>query len=519
MNPTHWHKPDLELSEDIATFESTLIPLQSLTAILPVVPRSLNRTPEILLPFLKPSKFIREIILVCPESIATPVRQMLQRTLVSIGTTDHPDVSLYPWIGHLDPAIGVLKTISEVSTVWVLLMDDQGLSKVVDSIRSLLLHPPQFPVPFGPIGVLQSSPASNVIHHLGRSRLATYLCPPFVMPASLGTFPINIQHNGIEPWVNLGSQVSKHRPDAIGGIIVLDEDFDNFTHSAVNHKLAATHENLPPWNITSSGAKPPTFPSPVEASKRHGTFVFFFLVLDDLRDAAHLICRIQTKNKINIRIFVYGEYAQTKVKVDWVTGYLETERCTLIYEVLVTGVTLSFSRARNDILSRWFDTFDNPPDVIVARKELDHLVGYLLSNHQDILLWDATLIQIPRLDLKYTEWMSSLTLVEWKSVVNSRFFLFTLIVRYRLAPTSHRHQHYNQRSPSLSHTPSGIAFDCEIFWRPPRSQSERRAGLRCSVIKDCRSDSLVAWSCFYTSPNNSWGASSSRCRILVSSHQ
>ena len=136
-NPAH--------SEDMAP--PSPIPLQSLTAILPVVPRSLNRIPETLLPFLKPSKFIREIIIVCPESIATRVRQMLQRTVVSIGTTDHPDVSLHPWVGHLDPAIGVLRAISGVSTVWVLLMDDQGLLKVVDSMRSLLLHPPQFPVP------------------------------------------------------------------------------------------------------------------------------------------------------------------------------------------------------------------------------------------------------------------------------------------------------------------------------------------------------------------------------------
>ena len=406
-NPAHLE--DIPLSPP----ESTLIPPQSLTAILPVVPSSLNRMPEILLPFLKPSTFIREIILVCPESIATPARQMLQRTFSSIGSTDHPDVSLHPWVGRLDPAIGVLRAISQVSTVWVLVMDDQGLSKVADSMRSFLLHPPQFPVPFGPIGVLRADPAPNVTHYLvGRARLAMYLRPPFVISASHGTFHAN---NDINPWASLGFQVSKYRPDAVGGIIVSDEDLDK-------------PESLLPWDIkndTPSDAWP-LAPSSLESSKRRGTFVFFFLVLDDLRDAAPLICRMQAKHTNGIRIFAYGEYVQSDVKIDWVTGHLEMEHCTLTYEVLVTGVTLSFSRTGSDILSRWFETFDDPPDIIVARKESDPLVGYLLSNRQDVLLWDTTLIQIPRFDLKYTEWMSSLTLVEWKGVVNTFFCLCSL---------------------------------------------------------------------------------------------
>ena len=409
-------------------FESThyaLILPQSLTAILPVVPRSLNQMPEILLPFLKPSRFMREIIVICPESIVTPVRQTLQRTFVSVGAADHPEVSLRPWKGHLDPAIGVLRAISEVSTAWVLLMDDQGLSKVVDSMRFLLLHPLQFPVPFGPIGVLRAAPATNVTYHLRRAQIAMYLRPPFVMPTSLGTFSTSVQHNGINPWASLGFQVSK-RLDAIGGIIISDEYLDTLTCSAVHHEKAATNESLLPWEIesdTSLEVWPLASSSPLETPERHGTFVFFFLVLADLRNAAPLVCKMQLKDEYTIRIFVYGEHVQTKVEADWVTGLLEMERCILIYEVLVTGVTLSFSRAGSHIISRWFDTFDDPPDLIVARKELDPLVGYLLSNHQDILLWDVTLIQIPHLDFKYTEWMSSLTLIEWKSAANSVFLL------------------------------------------------------------------------------------------------
>ena len=513
-NPAH--------SEDIQVAPPSPIPLQSLTAILPVVPCSLNRIPETLLPFLKPSKFIREIIIVCPESIATRVRQVLQRTVVSAGTTDHPDVSLRPWVGHLDPATAVLRAISFVSTVWVLLMDDQGLLKVAGSMRSLLLHPPQFPVPFGPTGVLRSNPASNVTRHLGRPRLAMYLRPPFVMPASLGILPANIQHKGIDPWANLGLQVSKHQLDGIGGIIVSDEDSDNLAYFAANHRLVAAIESpvsRDTKNDTSSDAWSLASLTSLENFERRGTFVFFFLVLDDLRNAARLICRMQTKDQNSIRIFVYGEYVQSKAKADWVTGRLEMELCILTYEVLVTGVTLSFSRVGSAILSRWFDTFDDSPDVIVVRKELDPLVGYLLSNHQDVLLWDATLIQIPRLDLKYTEWMSSLTLIEWKSVVNPFLVLFALTVRYRLAPASHRYQYYNQRSSPLFYAPSEFTFNCEIFWRSPRSQSEYGPGLRRSVVQDCRSDHLVAWSCLHTSPNNSWRSSSSRCGVVVPSHQ
>ena len=406
---------DPAIITDLEYIDYTVIPLQSLTAILPVIPASLNRLPETLIPFLKPSKFVREIILVCPESITTRVRQMLQRTFASVGTPDHPDVSLHPWIGHLDPAIAVLRAISEVSTVWVLLMDDQGLSNVVDAMRSLLLHPPQCPVPFGPIGVLRSNPAPNLTPPFRRARIATYLQPPFVMPVSLGTLPINIQHSGINPWVNLGFQVSKHRLDAVGGIIGSD---NKLTYFAAN-KPAPTNESLFPWSIKT---EPWLLASPsLETSEKRGTFVFFFLLLDDLRNAAKLICKMKTKGENNIRILVYGEHVQTKVNIDWVIGLLEMERCTLIYDVLTTGFALPFSGTGSDILSKWFDTFDDPPDIIVARKELDPLVGYLLSKYQDVLLWDATLIQIPRHDLKYMEWMSSLSLIEWKSVANSIF--------------------------------------------------------------------------------------------------
>jgi hypothetical protein len=220
-----------------------------------------------------------------------------------------------------------------------------------------------------------------------------------------------------------------HQLDAIGGIIVSDEDSDSPAYFAVNHKLAAAIESPVSWDIkndTASDGWPLASFSSLEISEGRGSFVFFFLVLDDLRSAAHLICRMQTKDQNNIRIFVYDEYVQSKAKTDWVTGRLEMERCILTYQILVTGVTLSFSRVGSDILPRWFDTFDDSPDVIVIPRELDPLVGYLLSSHQDLLLWDATIIQIPRLDLKYTEWMSSLTLIEWKSVVNSFFWLCLL---------------------------------------------------------------------------------------------
>jgi hypothetical protein len=404
----------LELVDSMDSSLAAVVPPQSMTVILPIISGTLHNTQYLLAPFLHPLERIREVIVICPDAIALDVRRRLQKTFASQGSPDHPDISLRPWQGHLDINIAVLRSSIDSTSDWVLIMDESGLTDLSQPTRDALLNPPCVTLPFGPKGVAHSSIYRSNAFNLGRAQPAHSLRPPFVVPLSLMVSVYN-DMTGItlDPWLDLAKRISRHeRNDEIGGILILvDTTVEKEFYSSAElgdiptptvHALP-----LPDWKPNLPTSQPIFIPS---------RFIFLLPTREDLRSVAPLICKMKfTHKRVRIRLLIYDElYDKATLTLDWETEFFETYRCSIKYNILTGRVPLSFAKSGSSLLSQWLNSEPALVDVVFTLSERDHLVSFL-DVHFKTLFSEATHIRVPRLDLSNTEWMSSLTLIEWKS--------------------------------------------------------------------------------------------------------
>ncbi|KAF8957453.1 hypothetical protein BDZ97DRAFT_1906800 [Flammula alnicola] len=468
----------------VTTFDwepPALVPPQSLTAILPILSVSLHKTQDLLEPFLHPLEHIREVVIVCPDAIASDVRRMLQKTFASLGSADHPDVSLRPWQGHLNTSAATLRAAIDQTTEWALIMDDTGLTDVLQSSRAALLHPPVATLPFGPNGVFLSndSDSSEASFLWDRAQPAQYLFPPFVIPSYLVS-SVRGERIDDNPWINLGRQIAKNRPDAVGGVIVLpDSNIVPLPSSNPKDRAESSpnlQDALPDWETNSRtkghGNDSFTGSSSVCVSAR---FIFLLPTREDLRHLMPLICGMKSRdNHTHIRTLVYDEGYDKPGQLDWETEFLESYHCDVKYEVLTGRTPLAFARNGSTVLSQWLDESSGLVDVVFTLHELDHLVSFLVSEQKDKLFHGATVIRIPRLDLENTEWMASLKLEEWKNWHRPRIDISIIT---------------NDRPQSLTRLMNSLA-SARYFGDQPT--------LRVNVEQDCDADTLriaenIAW--------------------------
>ncbi|KDR65732.1 hypothetical protein GALMADRAFT_1220405 [Galerina marginata CBS 339.88] len=403
----------------------THIPPQSLIAILPVVSGSLHRTPDLLGPFLVPQTHVREVIVVCPETILAGVRGILQQTFASLGSAGHPDITLRPSQDFLDTTTTILRAAADVTTDYVLVMDEKGLTETPQYMLSSLLNPPTVSLPFGPEGELLSNYPSTHFPPLGQIGLAKYLRPPFVVPPSLiSSFEQDPPACDFGSWQDIGMCIASHRLDALGGIVLLAESTPptpssmTLNEPIVRLKRQRRSCDNPAINTTNSDDTAISFASaPFEVPPGPRVrFIFFFPTRDDLQRASPLICALQLKNEGGrIRVLVYNDEYIKATKVEWETEFIQTLQCVVKYDILTGRTPLSFTTSGSALLSNWLGDPYFRVDIIVSLQEIDALVAFLLSEAKSSIFCGSTIIRIPRLDLHHTQWMSSLSLEEWKN--------------------------------------------------------------------------------------------------------
>lgn len=383
-----------------------LIPEHSLTVVFPLALQSLSFLDDILFPFLKPSPYILEIVIVCPVSIISEARLALRR--IHSSNSDYPDLLLHSLVGGLDQDSGVINAASQVSTEWVLVMNQLGLSQTSNHSQALLLHPPVIPVPMGPRGVFISTNNVSCLLPSEVPQRASYLYPPFVMPASLA---IKLQSASEDPWAALGHRISESRSDGLGGIAVgmikLDPAWcSNLRHTVITPPHSFGWDNqFSNDDITNSALPaqpggPPTF----------GMFVIFLPTLHDLRIFSSLACLLQKGNH-DLKVFIYDELASLDNKLGWDVRYISVEGCRLAYSVDLSRSPFSL-RLSGRIATEWLETFSRPPDIILGLSEEASFIELLAIRPNDL----SKLIRIPRSDLPYCDWMGSLSLTEWRSL-------------------------------------------------------------------------------------------------------
>lgn len=395
------------------------LPSQTLTAILPLLPINLGDMRDMLAPFFNPRvRSLREVIVICPQSTLAEVRRELQAMFSSpsLGSVDF-HVSLQPWHAHADVQKAVLWCAAEVTTDWVLVMDENGLNRATDLERSALLNPPNVTLPLGPNGLTLNDYVS-LPSQWGFLQPAQFLLPPFIMPSSIPrAFGLDIKSGNI--WYNLGSYVSEHRADTIGGLRLQTSGSD----AMQLNQLIPLHPPLDSidWHISSSedffndSFIRSSLGSHLDV--RTNDFIFFLQDLSDLERVSALVCRLLTsESRPSIRLLIYESSYPSPNLLGWKSGVFKANTCTIDYEIL-TGKQqpIQLSTASILALTDWLlRQHSSCVQIVFTLKELDPLLSFLTFQQQGIFA-KATIISIPRTDLEYTDWISSLTIAELKS--------------------------------------------------------------------------------------------------------
>ncbi|KAK2463709.1 hypothetical protein APHAL10511_004460 [Amanita phalloides] len=151
----------------------------SLTAILPVAAQSLGSLTERLMPLYNAESCLYEILLLSPQSLALSTKEILHAFVHTSNGQKHPIISIQFYSSTSKPV--PRQYASMVSTPWVLVLDEEGLDGLDAPTQNKLLNPLALPMQSGICGVVNGTciSSSNSPQPVDR------LVPPFVTPTFL----------------------------------------------------------------------------------------------------------------------------------------------------------------------------------------------------------------------------------------------------------------------------------------------------------------------------------------------
>lgn len=430
----HHAQPPVTHSPVLAQLEP-----RSITAILPVLPETVDQLPDLLKPFLNPPKHnrskISELIVLSPESSLVLVRRELQAAFVFLRPALDMDleISLFPWSLRfpiddsdelsLDTDVALLRAVSHLGleeNTMILLMDPTGLSSLSSSSVLALLSPILLgadTLPLGPYGAkAESYPPISSTSEWGFSldlQPAKYLYPPFIISSSLvmsfcehlllleneeQTENLNSVNTNI--WPLLGLLVSSSRNDSIGGLKIQPPTFTDFQDPYSSFSESSN-------GVSNSSTSLSKTRAPLD-------FLFIFSSLVDLHHASSLICLLLANStRPNILIILHNlSHIPTEPEdVIWESLVVENDQnCSIPYENLASSSYPAFST--------WFlhrlSLSRLSIHILVTVKESTPFLPFIISQIPNI--FNATThISIPRADLAHTDWIASLSIAELKS--------------------------------------------------------------------------------------------------------
>jgi hypothetical protein len=368
----------------------------SLTAIPPIISHSFEGLEVLLSPFLVPSDTIREVILICPQTILSDARRVLKKIMSYSDIVGHPDLSLIPYTSSSFYNNTITSAVSRVRTEWVLVLDNHGLQGLSNGQQAYLLSPLSISLPVGPNGFLRFPADSSRVLAISDFEPAEYLIPPFVVPTHL--FPRTFSHlTDSDPWLAFGLHVGKIHFEGIGGL-VLPSDISNINCCERNSHLPSleiTQIEHYLTGISSADNNGRTHKRPASGS---GRFVLVVPHLEDLHAFMPVICRLQSVGHI-VSVLLYQALSSD-------TMHCSSEGCTLQCSTLPHTAPTFLN---------WLDSLDASPDVVFALEIQD----FLSVTFTMVLLHEpyrkTTLIRLPRADIPYSDWIGSLSLLELRS--------------------------------------------------------------------------------------------------------
>ncbi|KAF5336091.1 hypothetical protein D9611_006217 [Ephemerocybe angulata] len=383
-----------------------------LSALLPVTKESIEQLDIILSPLLEPGTAIRGVNLLSPEPLRLAVTATLQRVLKSLVGADHPEISVKAFGSTEDgnPSLSMFRLMDRRSVSWALVLDHFGLQGLDKTTRSILMGGIlDWRTPYGPNGTPTNSsldlPPSDIGDwiHVSRSKplLASHLYPPFVLPLDLLS-----PNGGPTPgtWTALFKQIALCNSWNASGILVGNPSLRK-PDPAVT--VPTFRLGISSNNDTTTHQATFTPPNPILAS----TKLKFDILLSDKKDvkqASPLLCGLLSRGH-TMRVLVVdtnlkSTFTAIKRKSRLVTG---NGGCTIDF------FTVNQYMRRKDILRSIGNEaiYTQASDVVITLKG-HQFANFLTENFKSA---GSILIELPKDELGYCDWMASLTLDEWQS--------------------------------------------------------------------------------------------------------
>ena len=404
----------------------------SITVALPLTENSTPALARTLAGILEYPARIEEVVILCPETLLSTARLSLRQLLSShIRSTLPTQLTLLPCLQATCSSKALIDAAFHASTDWTLFLGESGLQDVNEAIASLLLNPPNVTFPLGPKGV---SPAKYGCKEprltpLASYRPADFLVPPFGLPSLTFSDEYAFTNETLDSWLALGRWISSTRPDMIGGVIISREsDGDRCFASHPDVLDSINRQRISALrggdNHLRIFDQEPQL-SNVGSYTPHGHFGVLFPTLDDLIAFSQAACGLVI-NGYHLDILLYAQ-------ADTDQTFISTNTCALYFETSSSGSTPADS-----VVSSWLTHLSGPPDVFVALTITDVHTNSLLRAVRSPALVASVVVRLARSDLLYSDWMGSLSLVEWRRTsCQHRSFLRALTFD-RLERTSRR---------------------------------------------------------------------------------
>ncbi len=419
---------DLHSSSDLSPIRSgiasSLIPSGNLTApdslslavILPVTSTSLVSLDSTLSALLSLSGDLSEIVLVISPYIQGNVRLAVQR-IISEDSLVVLDVSISLWPDGLEEGAAVLYVARTVQATRILFLDTTGLDTIDLATREMLVGTFSTLLPVGPRGFDLSGDYYRCILPEEDPQASAFLVPPFsisnllVPPHDLDPHPV------YDIWSALGQHISRARFERVGGVVA---SRGNFTSSWCTGSPTDLQDSsvLPPAAlqildapiVAEVDSNTETFPDVVTAFSvsTNETMAIVFSSIQDIVSFGSAICGMLRQGYL-VEIIATQEVQ---------TGAVGMQRIMLnddCYAEVVLPVFRSQHDPETHALTNWFASFEVLPEVIVYSSD-DYAVNVAVNsayNTKDTS--SPTIIRIPRNDLRFSDWMGSLTIQELRS--------------------------------------------------------------------------------------------------------
>ncbi|KZV64660.1 hypothetical protein PENSPDRAFT_639308 [Peniophora sp. CONT] len=322
---------------------------------------------------------LADAILLVSEGDLVAVRREL-RTIVDKRLWDDASLSLTLRVREGELVYDVLNTAAQALGNEVLILHE-------DLSVPLGLALPDVSLPVG----FRGSVRGSCVVPANAQQTVDYLVPPFIMPVSLVH-----KLRGWTPrsWSALGSSIAMLHGGSFGGVIPALQEVhteDTWCSGKSSADAYYSETNTLPLPVTSTllDTDHLFLPIPTNATARIASFGIIMPSVHDLESFAPVICGLHaTGYSVNILV-------KTSTTTLSDTGNLNLGSCSISYAIVNSSADVS----------SWVEC--SVFDVLISSIDAPHLAS---PEHGRF-----TFINIPREDLLYCDWMSTLSLQEWQS--------------------------------------------------------------------------------------------------------